>query len=140
MLDVFRPVHLWISCDCAPFCPLQLLNQRTPEQQARLLEKQNKARVQYRGAMEVARHAQSLNTQIHWELSERCEAWSLPELTEFISQHGLEKVTCHGRTVGLRTRDGKLALCKGWSIATKDPHLLRHMNLQCQHNHKKWKM
>lgn len=139
MLDIFRPVHLWIACDCAPFCPLQRLNQRTPEQQVRLQEKQNKARVQYRGAMEVAQHAQSLNTQIHWELSERCEAWSLPEMTEFLSQHGLEKVTCHGCTVGLRTRDGKLALCKGWSIASKDSHLLRHMNLRCQRNHRKGK-
>ena len=32
MLRKHRPVHLWISCVCGPFSPLQRLNQRNPQQ------------------------------------------------------------------------------------------------------------
>ena len=31
MIEKFRPVHLWISCNCAPYCPLQRINQRNEE-------------------------------------------------------------------------------------------------------------
>ena len=48
----------------------------------------------------------------------------------------MEKVTCHGCAVGLKTADKKLPLRKGWSIATCNPAILRHMNLKCQRNHK----
>ena len=71
MLDRFRPVHLGIACDCAPFCPLQRLNRRTPEQCQKLEQKQSNARKQYRGAMEVADFAAALNISVHWELSEK---------------------------------------------------------------------
>ena len=137
MLDRFRPVHLWIACDCAPFCPLQRLNRKTPDQCRKLEEKQANAVKQYKGAMEVADFAASLNISVHWELSEKCEAWKLPEVCDFLERHQLEKVTCHGCTVGLRTRDGKLALCKGWTIATSNRDLLAHLNLRCQRNHPK---
>lgn len=132
MLKQFRPVHLWISCDCAPYCPLQRINQRSDAQCERLRKKQEAALKQYRGAIEVADFAKTLKIQVHWELAERCEAWKLDDIGDFIARHDLKKVTCHGCTVGLKTRDGKLALCKGWSVATQNAELLRHLDLKCQ--------
>ena len=85
MLRRFRPVHLWISCECSPYCPLQRLNRKTPEQRQRLEEKQEHARNQYQGAIEVAETAFQLGTQVHWELAERCEAWQLQMITRFLA-------------------------------------------------------
>ena len=31
MVKRHRPVHLWISCECGPFSPLQRINRRNPE-------------------------------------------------------------------------------------------------------------
>ena len=75
-----RPIHLWISCTCGPFCPLQRLNRRNEHQIQNLETKQQQARLQYKGAMEVARYAKRHGTQVHWEFSERSEAWQLPEV------------------------------------------------------------
>ena len=130
-----RPIHLWISCTCGPFCPLQRLNRRNEHQIQNLETKQQQARLQYKGAMEVARYAKRHGTQVHWEFSERSEAWQLPEVQRFLEELRLEKVTCHGCAVGLRTKDKKLPLCKGWTIATQNEELLQHLNLRCQKNH-----
>ena len=134
---VRRPqaVHIWISCECGPFCPLQRLNQKTEEQCEALRLKQAKALKQYAGAFEVAKYANKKGVQVHWELSERSEAWSLDIIKQVLSELGLKKTTCHGCCVGLRTADGKQALCKGWSIASKNPAIQHHLNLRCQRNH-----
>jgi ribosomal protein L34E len=124
MVKRHRPVHLWISCECGPFSPLQRINRRNPEQIQRLDEKQAKARKQYQGAIQVADFAASLGTQVHWELSERCEAWHLPEIESFVQRHQLQKVTCSGCAVGLRTIDKQKLLCKGWTVASKHSILL----------------
>ena len=134
-----RPVHLWIACECSPYCPLQHLNRRTPEQAERLEAKQAKARQQYKGAIQVAEEAWSIGTEVHWELSQRCQAWKLDFIQDYEHRHSLKKVSCHGCAVGLRTRDGKAALCKAWTIATKNQQLLQHLDLQCQKNHPRGK-
>ena len=132
-----RPVHLWLSCDCAPYCPLQRINQRSEAQIARLHEKQAYARKQYQGAIEVGIEAHRLKIEVHWELSERCEAWKLEEIQSFVQKLGLEKVTTNGCAVGLRTRDGSKLLCKAWTIATRNSSLLQRLHLPCQRNHPK---
>ena len=132
-----RPIHVWFSCDCSPYCPLQRLNRNTPEQIRALEQKQAKARLQYQGAQEVALFAAHLDSQIHWELAERCGAWKLPLMQEFLRKMQLDRVTCHGCTVGLRSVDKKQLLCKGWTIATRNKAILRHMHLICQRNHAK---
>ena len=137
MIEKFRPVHLWISCNCAPYCPLQRINQRNESQKQKLEEKRCQVRKQYAGAIEVADFARSFNVQVHWELAERCEAWKLAEIEEFLLRHALKKITCHGCAVGLKTLDGKQALCKGWTIATTNEELLQHLDLRCQRNHPK---
>lgn len=88
-------------------------------------------------AIELARYASPKGSQIHFELSERCEAWNLPFVREFLDELQLRKVTCHGCTVGLRANDTGDLLCKGWSIASRNNNLLRHLHLPCQKNHKK---
>ena len=139
MLRQFQPMHLWISCDCSPCCPLQRLNRKTPEQRKRLEEKQEHVRNQYQGAIEVAEDAFRRGIQVHWELAERCEAWQLPMIKDFLQRHGMQKAICHGCTVGLKTVDQQKILCKGWAIATKNSKILQHMNLRCQKNHAKGK-
>lgn len=139
LLRRYRPVHLWISCECSPYCPLQHINQRTEQQIQNLLEKQARARQQYCGAIQVADVARKVGTQVHWELSARCEAWKLPEIVDFLDRHQLEKVSCSGCAVGLRTTDKQKLLCKAWTIATRNKMMIRHMNLQCQKNHPKGK-
>ena len=109
-----RPVHLWASCPCGPFCPIQRLNQGTEAKRRALQAKQEHAVMVCQGAQKVARHAQKLGTQIHWEFSEKSVAWKLPVTTEFVAEQKLEKVTCHGCAVGLKTYDKKVPfLCKG---------------------------
>ena len=139
MLRKHRPVHLWISCECSPYCPLQRLNQRNEFQRQCLEEKRSKARNQYSGASDVAIEAAKLGIQVHWELSERCEAWQLEVITQLIAKLEMKKCTCHGCAVGLRTKDGRKILCKGWSIATTNERMAQHMNLRCQKNHSKGK-
>ena len=139
MLRKTRPVHLWISCECGPFCPLQHLNQRTPEQREKLKLKQEAAVRQYEGAILVAEEAWKLKIEVHWELSQKTEAWNLPCIQHYEQRHDLKRVICNGCTVGLRTRDQKLALCKAWCVATKNSSLLQHLNLRCQKNHPKGK-
>lgn len=132
-----RPVHIWISCDCGPYSPLQRLNQRTEEQRQKLQEKREYALQEYLGAIEVAFYGRRHGCQIHWELSEKCEAWDLQRIQTMIHKLQLQKVTCHGCCVGLRAKDTGQLMCKGWSIATQNANLLRHMNLKRQRNHKK---
>ena len=139
MIRKLRPVHLWISCECGPYSPLQRINQRSEEQIARLDAKQAKARRQYMGAIEVAEEAIKLKVEVHWELSQRCEAWKLPEIVQFLDRNHMEKVSCAGCAVGLRTRDKSRLLCKAWTIATNDKVLLQHLNLPCQRNHPRGK-
>ena len=138
MLRQHRPVHLWISCECGPYSILQRLNQKNPQQVQQLHDKQQRVRRQYQGALRVAEEAFRLKTEVHWELSQRCEAWSLPEIVDYVSRHKLEKVSCAGCTVGLRTRDQSKLMCKSWT-ATKNERLLQHLNLRCQKNHPKGK-
>ena len=92
MLRKHRPVHLWISCECSPYCPLQRLNQRNECQRQCLEEKRSKARNQYSGASDVAIEAAKLGIQVHWELSERCEAWQLEVITQLIAKLEMKKV------------------------------------------------
>ena len=119
------------------YCPLQRINQRNESQKQRLEEKRCQVRKQYAGAIEVADFARSLNVQVHRELAERCEAWKLAEIEEFLLRHALKKITCRGCAVGLKTLDGKQALCKGWTIATTNAELQQHLDLRCQRNHQK---
>ena len=131
-----RPKHIWISCECGPFSPLQRINQRTAQQREELQRKREAAVQQYQGGIEVARFGRRHGSQIHWELSEKCEAWNLPIIQSFLEEQHLKRVTCHGCTVNLRAHDTGELMCKGWTIATKNFNILRHMNLQCQRNHK----
>ena len=117
--------------------PLQHLNQKTEAQKENLRLKREYAQKEYKGAIELARYANPKGSQIHFELSERCEAWNLPFVREFLDELQLRKVTCHGCTVGLRANDTGDLLCKGWSIASRNNNLLRHLHLPCQKNHKK---
>ena len=135
LLKRHRPVHLWIACECGPFCPWQRMNKAQPQQVKAVEEKQGKAVQQYTGAIQVAEVARSQGTQVHWEMSERSDAWMLPLVQGFLQKFHFGRVTTHGCCVGLRTVDGRLPLCKGWTVASSNPSILQHMNLRCQKNH-----
>eukprot|EP00435_Cladocopium_sp_Y103_P052568 s378_g16.t1 len=137
LIQTLKPCHVWISCDCGPYSPLQRLNRRNDEQIAALEAKQAYARTEYQGGIEVADFARQHGAAIHWELSEKCEAWNLPMVTDFVQRHGLQKVTCHGCAVNLRASDTGELMCKGWTIATSHAGVHKHMHLPCQKNHKK---
>ena len=83
MIRRTRPVHLWISCECSPFCPLQGLNQKTEAQKSALEEKRRRARNQYQGAIEVAKEARRCHVEVHFELSQKCE---LPDIQTFVNK------------------------------------------------------
>jgi len=85
LIDAERPCHIWISCECGPFSPLQRINQRSPEQISQLQSKRKNAIAQYLGGIEVAKYGRSKGSDIHFELSEKCEAWKLPEIMEFVA-------------------------------------------------------
>ena len=137
LISNLRPRHVWISCDCGPYSPLQRLNKRNESQEQKLLEKQAYAYQEYQGGIEVAKYAKRYGSEVHWELSERCEAWKLPLIEQFVSDLNLRKVTCHGCTVGLKAPDTGELMCKGWTIATTHAGVFRHLHLPCQKNHRK---
>ena len=84
-----KPVHIWI---CGPYSPLQRLNQRTPSQVEALEQKRAYALKEYLGGLQVARFGVKHGAQIHWELSERCEAWKLTPIVNFAQELQLQKV------------------------------------------------
>ena len=55
---------------------------------------------------------------------EKCEAWSLPEIQNLLTEHKMEKAVCSGCAVGLRTKDGSKALCKAWCVASPNEILV----------------
>ena len=131
-----RPLHVWISCECGPYSPFQRINQRTPEQCNRLEEKRRQARQQYDGGIQVAKFAKLCGAHVHFELSERCEAWKLPSIEKFVKDLSLKRVTCNGCTVGLRVGDNQQLSCKGWNVATSSDSMVQHLHLPCQRNHR----
>ena len=135
-IEYHRPLHVWIACECGPYSPLQRINQRNPQQSEKLAAKREEARLQYEGGMRIAKFARRYGADVHWEFAERCEAWNLPEIEQFVRQLRLHKVTCNGCTVGLRVGDSQQLSCKGWTIATTSDSMLQHMNLPCQRNHR----
>ena len=137
LISKLRPRHVWISCDCGPYSPMQRLNQRDDAQKAQLKAKREYADKEYAGGISVAKHARKHGSEVHWELSEKCEAWNLPMVKELVDFLELRKVTCHGCTVGLRANDTGDLMCKGWTIATTHSGVFKHMHLPCQRNHKK---
>ena len=136
LISARRPLNVWVSCDCGPYSPLQRINQRTPEQRARLQEKREYADKQYQGGIEIARHARLCGAEVHWELSEKCDAWKLSFLEKFIEDVCVGKVTCNGCAVGLKVGPKQQLSCKGWTVATTSQAMLRHLHLPCQRNHK----
>ena len=73
-----RPRLVWLSPECGPYSPMQHLNCRNPEQKQNLESKRERVRKQYAGVEEIAEHVDSLGLTFMIELSERCEAWTLP--------------------------------------------------------------
>ena len=136
LISSSRPLNVWFSCDCGPYSPLQRINQRTPEQQTKLQEKRAYADKQYQGGIQVARHARLCGAEIHWELSERCDAWKLPFIESFVQKDCLGCVTCNGCAVGLKVGPRQQLSCKGWTIASSSRDMLQHLHLPCQRNHK----
>ena len=59
-----------VSPECGPYSPMQHLNMRTPEQRESLDSKRAKARKQYAGASEIAKHVHDLGLTFIIELSE----------------------------------------------------------------------
>ena len=50
----------------------------------------------YARGIEVAEYAMQYGTEVHWELSARCEAWKLPMVNDFVTKHGLGKCRAMG--------------------------------------------
>jgi hypothetical protein len=130
-----KPKHIWISTECGPFSPLQNLNKKTEEQRENLRAKRADAMKQYEGGMAVARHGRSLGAHIHWEWSQKCEAWRLPAFQEFQKELQLKRATCAGCMVGLKDPKTSKLMKKGWSIATTSSIIHSRLELPCQQNH-----
>lgn len=129
-----RPRLVWLSPECGPYSPMQHLNCRTPEQKRNLEKKREGARNQYDGVEELAEFVDSLGLTFVIELSERCEAWSLPWFHRLQSKVSLHLGVCKGCQVNLRDEKGDL-LQKGWKLASNSQEQVRHMTLHCTKDH-----
>ena len=129
-----RPRLVWLSPECGPYSPMQHLNCRTPEQKRNLEKKREGARNQYDGVGELAEFVDSLGLTFVIELSERCEAWSLPWFQRLQSKVSLHLGVCKGCQVNLRDEKGEL-LQKGWKLASNSQEQVRHMTLHCTKDH-----
>ena len=96
LISEVRPLHVWISCQCSPYSPLQRISQRDEAQRERLKQKRREAVVQYEGGIQIARHACLCGAEVHFELAQRYEAWKLPFIEEFQQELRVQQVTCNG--------------------------------------------
>lgn len=127
LISQIKPVHIWISCG-----PYSSRTQSSFGQETSVCLFRVSGR--HRSGQAACDRKGS---QIYWELSERCEAWNLPFIQQFLQNMKISKTTCSGCNVNLRTQDTNQLLCKGWNIAPRNQQLLRHLHLPCQQNQKK---
>ena len=130
-LRLENPRHLWISPPCSPFSPMQSTNQRTPEQCSELRRKREYAVKIYKGALGIFEAAVRQGSHASLEMSEKCHAWRLPFLQDFIRRMELHTVVVKGCSVNLRDREGRL-MSKGWRVVTTCPELAKQLNLPCK--------
>ncbi len=74
-----RPKRLWLSPECGPFSIMQNINQRTPEQRARLYEKRKKGLIQWRNCIRLAWVQLELGGYFYIEQPQSCMTWRLKD-------------------------------------------------------------
>ena len=117
-----RPRHVWVSTECGAFSPLQNLNQRTSEQQAALQKKQREARRQHMAALVVCYASKACGSEVHWEWSRRCRAWSWDPI---------DRTIIGGCRVGLHAKDSHSVVGKEWRVESTSSMFAKQVHLPC---------
>ena len=126
-----KPEFLWIATECGPFSPIQNCNQRTPEQQTSLKEKQLDARKQHVGALVVAYWAHKMGTVVCWEWSRRCRAWKWDLLDDWRNRCNTATAIISGCQVGLKDTKTGLLLGKEWRVECTHHMLAERLQNTC---------
>ena len=122
---------LWIATECGAFSPIQNCNQRTPEQQEALKQKQVDARKQHVGALVVAHWAHAAGSVVCWEWSRRCRAWKWDLLDEWRNHCNTSTAIISGCQVGLKDPKAGVPLGKEWRVECTDRRLSERLHNTC---------
>ena len=130
-VSLLRPSVVWLSPTDTPFSPMQHTNSRTDAQKEELQEKRRQARKGFEGAAIVYRYCVQQGIHCVWSMSEKSDAWRLPLLQGLQKQFPVTPAVTHGCQVGLRDKDGKQLVRKGWRLITTHARLAHIMNQKC---------
>ena len=133
-----KPRYMWISTPCGPNSPIQNMNQKTPEQWKRLLDKRKKSKKINSRAIRLAKEQVERGGHVVWEWPTNNLGWNSLEVRVFFEnpakQGLLHKVHLDGCQVGVVSPDTGEPMKKPWTIKTTCPHIatvFMIMNMPC---------
>ena len=129
-IELENPSHVWLSMECGPYSIMQQINQRTPEQKAKLEEKRREVLKQYVGGSIIFGFCVQKGIHITWEWSQSCQAWRLPLVQKIIQKYEVFFAITRGCQVNLRNQEGSF-VSKGWKLMTTNKLMADRMNLPC---------
>ena len=137
LINKVRPRHVWVSTECGAFSPLQNLNQRTSEQQAALQKKQREARRQHMAALVVCYASKACGSEVHWEWSRRCRAWSWDPIDRMRRELKTHTAIIGGCRVGLHAKDSQSVVGKEWRVESTSSMFAKqvHLGQECPGTH-----
>ena len=110
---------------------MQQTNQRSESQKEALQKKRQHARKIYKSVCKVFQYCVQVGIHVTVELSERCEAWRLPEFQALRNMSGVSEAVAKGCAVNLRNKHSDQLMGKGWRVVTTLPKLAQQMQLRC---------
>ena len=131
----------WLAIPCTAWSCMQNANQRTKLQRRNLERKRRASTRQLRHCLTILKTVVFDNGgHFYFEWPTQCSGWKLQDLNDFFhavqrSGRELHKVRIDGCAYGLSTRSGTAFLKKGWTVATSDPDMARHLARRCPGNH-----
>ena len=131
-ISVLRPGVVWLSPSDTPFSPMQHSNSRTEEQKCELQLKRRQARKTFEGTAIIYRYCVQQGIHCVWSMSEKSDAWRLPLLQNLQKQYPSFAACTHGCQVGLRGKDRKQLIKKGWKLITTHARLAQIMESRCR--------
>ena len=129
-----HPRLVWFNPDSQAYSPLQRMNQRNPEQTARLQAKRERTDRQYEGISKIFRAAASSGTTCVLGSPEHCELWHQDWYTALVQDLGLYEGVCQGCQVNRRSFQ-RVLQCSGWGLVSSDGALIQNLSLQCDGRH-----
>jgi len=133
-IETHKPKEAWISLPCGPWSAMQNLNQRTPEQIARLNAKRKVSKRMIRLMVTIIKALISVGSKPVFEWPLRCSGWSLNEMKPIL-QLLPYRSRVDGCQFGMKTIDTDEVILKSWRLQCCTQEQALRVNKTCQGNH-----